>query len=100
LIKTRKTDKDTTPMNEPNLLLMCLSAFAAVLVLLSMLALTMRLLIAVFRPPSDAATAARTRSGDLDPAFAAAIAAAAHTVLPGGRIIGIEEIKDNRPEDS
>ena len=81
-------------MDEPNLFVMCLNAFVAVLVLLSLLALVMRLLGVVFPPsgrpageagPGEATTAA-------DPALAAAITTATQSILPGGRITRIEEI--------
>lgn len=79
-------------MNEPNLLVMCLNAFLAVLVLLSLLALAMRLLIAVFppacRPAAAAPGAAPARGGDH--ALAAAIAAAVQAAVPGGRVTRIE----------
>ena len=81
-------------MNEPSLLVMCLNAFVAVLVLLSVLALVMRLLLIVFPANGAAATAGRggdAHGGAADPALAAAISVAAQIVAPGARVTRIEE---------
>jgi hypothetical protein len=70
-------------MENPNLLLICLNAFAAVLGLLWVLAIALRGLIELFperpRPQTDAAVAV-------------AIAAAANAIVPGARVTRIEEI--------
>jgi hypothetical protein len=80
-------------MNEPSLLVMCLNAFVAVLVLLSVLALVMRLLLIVF--PASGAAVTAGHGGDAhgggDPALAAAISVAAQMVVPGARVTRIEE---------
>ncbi len=78
-------------MENPNLFLVCLNAFAAVLGLLWVLALALRGLIELFPEKSPAQTA---QTGALsDAAFAVAIAAAAHAIAPGARVTRIEEIR-------
>lgn len=81
-------------MNDPNLITLSLSAFVAVLVVLSVLALVIRALAFVFRAPPVAArgpdpAAATTSAGD------AALVAAIHATLaqhrPGYRVTRIEE---------
>ena len=69
------------PSNE--LLLICLSAVVAVFALLSLLALVMRLIIAVF--PEKVA--------DTDSAYLAAIASVISTIYPQTKITKVEEIK-------
>ena len=69
------------PSNE--LLLICISAILAVFVLLSLLALVMRLIIAVF--PEKIATS--------DSAYIAAIASVISTIYPQTKITKVEEIK-------
>jgi len=69
------------PSNE--LLLICLSAVIAVFALLSILALVMRLIIAVF--PEKVA--------DTDSAYLAAIASVISTIYPQTKITKVEEIK-------
>ncbi len=64
-----------------NLLLICLSAFSAVFVLLTVLAGVMRALVAAFP--------GRVASGDA--AVVAAVTAAVSSVYPGTRITRIEE---------
>jgi hypothetical protein len=61
--------------------MVCVSAFLAVFVLLSFLALAMRGLIAIF--PEKTATT--------DPALLAAVAAAVSAVYPGSKIARIED---------
>ncbi|HAO32863.1 MAG TPA: hypothetical protein PLP22_00925 [Candidatus Competibacter sp.] len=75
-------------MEEPNLFLVCLNAFAAVLGLLWVLALALRGLIELFpeKPPAPTEAAA-------DAALAVAIASAANAVVPGARVTRIEEIR-------
>lgn len=75
-------------MENPNLFLVCLNAFAAVLGLLWVLALALRGLIELFPEKSPAQT--NTVS---DAAFAVAIAAAVHAITPGARVTRIEEIR-------
>ncbi len=69
-------------MNEPNLVSLSLSAFAAVLILLSVLALVIRGLAYAFaeRAPSGA-----------DSALVAALQASVYQQLPGYRITKVEE---------
>lgn len=71
-------------MENPNLFLICLNAFAAVLGLLWVLAIALRSLIELFpeKPPPK-----------IDAAVAVAIAAAANAVVPGARVTRIEEIR-------
>ena len=65
------------------LLLICLSAIVTVFALLSLLALVMRLIIAVF--PEKVA--------DTDSAYLAAIASVISTIYPQTKITKVEEIK-------
>jgi len=69
------------PSNE--LLLVCLSAFVVVFFLLAMLALVMRLIMAVF--PEKILQS--------DSAYVAAIASVMSTLFPGTKITKVEEIK-------
>ena len=69
------------PSNE--LLLICLSAFVVVFFLLAMLALVMRLIMAVF--PEKIVQS--------DSAYVAAIASVMSTIFPGTKITKVEEIK-------
>lgn len=73
-------DKATHDMTEPNLLIICATAFVAVILLLSILAATIRLLTAIF-PVTDGA----------DAALVAAITAAHAHAFPGRTIQNIEE---------
>ena len=73
-------------MDEVNLWVICVNAFVVVLVLLSLLALAMRLLTAVFPPPRSASGAA----------MAVAINTAVSTLFPGARVSRIEEITGGR----
>ena len=70
-------------MNPPDLLVVCLSAFAAVFLLLSFLAVVMRFLITAF--PEKVAS--------IDSATIAAISAAAAYTFPGTKVTKVEEIK-------
>jgi hypothetical protein len=68
-------------MGSPGLLVVCVSAFAAVFLLLTLLAVVMRALIAVF--PEKVTTT--------DSAVLAAVTAAAFAAYPGARIANIQE---------
>ena len=68
-------------MGSPDLLMVCVSAFLAVFLLLSFLALVMRGLIAVF--PEKRVTT--------DPALLAAVSVAVSAVYPGSKITRIED---------
>ena len=70
-------------METPNLLLICLNAFIAVLGLLTVLAGAIRGLVELFpeRPPKT------------DTVVAVAIAAAVNAVSPGARVTRIEELR-------
>ena len=70
-------------MNPPDLLVVCLSAFVAVFLLLSFLAVVMRMLIAIFPEKAEG----------IDAAAIAAISAAAAYVFPGTKVTKVEEIK-------
>jgi hypothetical protein len=70
-------------MNSPNLLSICIAAFAGVFILLAILAALMRLILAVF--PAVI--------GKFDAAVMAAITMTAQTHYPGTKITKIEEIK-------
>jgi hypothetical protein len=71
-------------MGAPDLLVVCFAAFTAVFVMLTVLALVMRGLIALFpeRP-----------GGSIDPALVAAVTAAASAAYPDSRIATIEETR-------
>lgn len=71
-------------MENPNLFLVCLNAFAAVLGLLWALAIALRGLIELFpeKPQPQA-----------DAAIAVAIASAANAIIPGARVTRIEEVR-------
>ena len=79
-------------MDEPNLVSISLSAFTAVLVLLSFLALVIRGIAYLFQERSAATVSApepSARAGD--PALLAALHAATHQRFPGHRITTVEE---------
>jgi hypothetical protein len=79
-----RTSIDPGPMTEPNLLVICLTAFAAVVVILGLLAGTIHLLGVVFPERGDEET---------DGALLAAVSATARHAYPGMRITRIEEIR-------
>lgn len=70
-------------MDETALWIICLNAFVAVLILLSVLALAMRLLTTLFPAPRVSTDAALT----------VGITSAVTALLPGARVTRIEEIK-------
>jgi hypothetical protein len=70
-------------MNPPDLLVVSLSAFVAVFLLLSFLAVVMRLLMAAFPE----------KIGGIDSATIAAVTAAATYAFPGTKVTKVEEIK-------
>jgi hypothetical protein len=70
-------------MNQPELLVICISAFVAVFVLLGFLAVVMRVLIAAFPE----------KVSGIDSATIAALTAAATYVFPGTKVTKVEEIK-------
>ena len=70
-------------MAQPNLLVICLSAFVAVFLLLSFLAVVMRVLIAAFPE----------KVGGIDSATIAALTAAAAYAFPGTKVTKVEEIR-------
>lgn len=79
-------------MDEPNLVSISLSAFTAVLVLLSFLALVIRGIAYLFQErslPAGTALTPGARAGD--PALLAALHAAAHQRFPDHRITTVEE---------
>jgi hypothetical protein len=69
---------------QPNLLVICVSAFAAVFVLLSFLAVVMRALVALF--PAEVAAGT-------DAAMIAAVTSAVSVAYPGTKVTKIEEIQ-------
>jgi uncharacterized membrane protein YqjE len=71
-------------MGSLDLMLMCLSAFIAVFVLLSVLALIMRVIIAVFPEKVQLVS---------DTAVLAALATVVSSVYPGTRVTKVEEIQ-------
>ena len=73
-------------MENPNLFLICLNAFAAVLGLLWVLAIALRGLIELF--PEKPQLQAQT-----DAAITVAIASAANAIIPGARVTRIEEVR-------
>lgn len=70
-------------MDEVNLFVISLNAFVAVLILLSVLALAMRLLTALFPPPPTSSGAAAT----------VAVVTAVSALFPGARVTRIEAIE-------
>ena len=70
-------------MNPPDLLVVCLSAFVAVFVLLTFLAVVMRVLMAAYP----------AKIGGLDSATIAAVSAAAAYTFPGTKVTKVEEIR-------
>mgnify|MGYP001547980886 FL=1 len=70
-------------MNPPDILVVCLSAFVAVFLLLSFLAVVMRVLIAVYPEKAEG----------IDAATIAAVSAAAAYVFPGTKVTKVEEIR-------
>ena len=70
-------------MESPDLVVMCASAFAAVFVLLALLAFIMRLILIIFP----------FRSTETDAALVAAVHAAVGVLYPGAKATNIEEIK-------
>jgi hypothetical protein len=70
-------------MNPPDLLVISLSAFVAVFLLLSFLAIVMRGLMAAYP----------AKVGGVDPVTIAAVTAAAAYAFPGTRVTKVEEIR-------
>ncbi len=70
-------------MDTPDLLSISLAAFAAVFLLLSFLALIMRLITGVFPK----------KESDADSAVIAALSTTMNTIYPGSKITKIEEVK-------
>ena len=70
-------------MNPQELLVICLSAFVAVFLLLSFLAVVMRVLISVFPE----------KVGGIDSVTLAAVTAAAAFAFPGTKVTKVEEIR-------
>jgi hypothetical protein len=70
-------------MNSSELLVICLSAFVAVFLLLSFLAVVMRGLITVYPE----------KAGGVDSATIAAVTAAAAYAFPGTKVTKVEEIR-------
>ena len=70
-------------MNQPELLVICLSAFVAVFVLLSFLAVVMRVLLAAFPE----------KVSGIDAATIAAVSAATAYAFPGTKVTKVEEIR-------
>lgn len=70
-------------MDSANLLVICVSAFAAVFLLLALLAVVMRVITAIFPVVN------RVK----DAAWVAAMSAAVATLYPGTKITKVEEIK-------
>jgi hypothetical protein len=70
-------------MNPPDLLIISLSAFVAVFLLLSFLAVVMRVLIAVYPE----------KVGGIDSVTIAAVTAAAAYAFPGTKVTKVEEIQ-------
>ncbi len=81
-------------MDQPTLLLVALNAFAAVVVLLAVLAGAIRLLSVVFPERSVLAAAPTPTLGaaasTLDAMTLAAIQVAVQRALPGGRVVRVE----------
>lgn len=83
-------------MNSPNLAMMCLTAFSSVFILLTVLALVMKLITSLF--PGKAAAAAKPSlagggGGATDAALLAAITTTATSAYPGMKVTKIEELR-------
>lgn len=72
-------------MESCELLIICVSAFVAVFILLTLLAVIMRLIIVAFPE--------KVMAQDTDAAMIAAVSAALTAIYPGTRVTKIEEIK-------
>lgn len=85
-------------MDQPALWMLSISAFAAVMLLLGLLAVAIRLLTVAFPAPPPAAAApvvaphAPAPAGDADAPTLAAIHAAVQRLLPGGRITHVSAL--------
>ncbi len=71
-------------MTEPNLLVICVAAFVAVMMLLALLAAVFALLTRMFPVPTK---------DEIDPGVVAAIHTAVAAAYPGTRITAIEEVR-------
>lgn len=71
---------------ETDLLVVCGFAFAAVFTLLSLLAVLMRVLVALFPGPGEA-------DRGTDPAVLAAVTSAVTMTYPGTKVTRIEEVR-------
>ena len=88
-------------MENPNLFLICINAFIAVLALLALLAGALRGLIELFpdrAPPEQpwSPAAGRAVQADplvADPVIAVAITSTVNAIAPGARVTRIEEIR-------
>jgi hypothetical protein len=99
MLSQAQTDAAANLAADINLWLVCLNAFAAVIVLLSILALLMRALLWLL--PQTVEQPAFSHSlpgpqphpaqGGLDAVLVAGMAAAAATAVPGGRLTYIQE---------
>jgi len=83
-------------MTDPNLVSLSLSAFLAVIVVLSVLALVIRFLAFAFRDRRTVRTPAATE-GAADPALVAALHAALQWHRPGYRVTRIDETSAREP---
>ena len=70
-------------MNPDNLLIICSSAFIAVFLLLSFLAVVMRLLMLAYPRKAEG----------IEPAIVAVLTAAATYAFPGTKVTNVEEIR-------
>jgi hypothetical protein len=70
-------------VNDPSLLVICATAFVAVMLLLSLLAGVIHVLMILFPE----------REAGADPALLAAVHTAAAAAYPGHRITGVEEVR-------
>jgi len=84
-------------VDTPELWLLSVSAFTAVMLLLALLAVTIRLLTLAFPAPAvvagPSAAGPPAGSGATDAAVLVAIHAAAQRVLPGARVSQVEEVR-------
>ena len=70
-------------MSPGDLLINCLTAFAAVFILLSLLAIVMKIMLAIFPFKEE----------EYDPTIVSAIASTYNTLYPGTKVTKIEEVK-------
>ena len=70
-------------MSDPNLVIICITAFTAVFILLALLAGVMQLIMMIFPKAGKV----------IEPTYIAAISSTFQALIPGSKVTRIEEIK-------